>query len=566
MEHRNIFEVFNNVRQLNLPNNDSSEDSSDEESDKESLIVSDYDVENNDEGVSVSENENEIAERVYYSRNEQYIWSTDEYQQVGRRNRQNIIREVDGPSPHVKPQSIDQSFNYFFTDEMLLLIVGKTNEYANEQCLNESHTWNDLCLEELKGFIGILVVMGALRGGKQSLRDFWDETFGQKTIIATMSRERFMQLLKFIRFDSHSTRTIRQKNDRLAPIRELWDLFTSNCRKNIIPSPFLCVDEQIVPTRGRCPFRIYMGNKPHKYGIKNWVLADTNGYCVDSIVYLGRKKDEPPDVNQPKNVVTNLVKRFYGSGRNVTADNFFVSIPLAEHLYANGMTLLGTVRRNKAQIPKEFVTKRPHLSSLVAYCNNMQLVSYMAKPSKCVITLSTLHNTSTFENDESKKPSSIIDYNATKYPVDMIDQMCNEFSTRRKIRRWPMTLFFHIIDTCGINAYITWLKLFPDWQVGKAKQRRQLFLKELSLELMKPWMDLRVQYCPKGAMQKRVRLAREACSTTTHVQMEPVLENEKLRGQCHLCVGKRRRIFTTCEKCHRNICKEHSSLICQKCL
>ena len=42
------------------------------------------------------------------------------------------------------------------------------------------------------------------------------------------------------------------------------------------------MDEQLVMFRGCCPFKVFIPNKPRNYGIKIWVLADSeNAYCCN---------------------------------------------------------------------------------------------------------------------------------------------------------------------------------------------------------------------------------------------------------------------------------------------
>ena len=119
---------------------------------------------------------------------------------------------------------------------MLDLIV----QYSNSEAENQIHNstvgdqicarWFPICTAEVRAFIGILFLQGVLRGCKQQLRDFWDNRFGQPTVIATMSVMRFMHILKFMRFDDRATRPERAINDKLAPVRELWSLFVRNCK------------------------------------------------------------------------------------------------------------------------------------------------------------------------------------------------------------------------------------------------------------------------------------------------------------------------------------------------
>jgi len=54
----------------------------------------------------------------------------------------------------------------------------------------------------------------------------------------------------------------------------------------------------------------------------------------------------------------------------------------------------------------------------------------------------------------AKKPFAILDYNATKGAVDAFDELVGNYSCGRKSNRWPMRLFYFMIDTAGVNAYV----------------------------------------------------------------------------------------------------------------
>ena len=73
-----------------------------------------------------------------------------------------------------------------------------------------------------------------------------------------MGRDAFQNILLFIGTDNHETRQERRASDKLAPIREVWEIFTKNCQKCLVPESQMCVDEQLVGFRGRWPFRVYM--------------------------------------------------------------------------------------------------------------------------------------------------------------------------------------------------------------------------------------------------------------------------------------------------------------------
>ena len=96
---------------------------------------------------------------------------------------------------------------------------------------------------------------------------------------------------------------------------------------------------------------------------------------------------------QGKRVVHDMVDHLAGSGRNITTDNFFTSYELGQELLQENLTLLGTMRQNRGEIPEEMLPqkKREVLSTKFCYGNNTQLASYVPKKNKAVIVSSTEH-------------------------------------------------------------------------------------------------------------------------------------------------------------------------------
>jgi hypothetical protein len=51
-----------------------------------------------------------------------------------------------------------------------------------------------------------------------------------------------------------------------------------------------------------------------------------------------------------------MVEGLEKSGRNITCDNFFTSLSLGCQLLSKGFTIVGTMRKNKGEIPFEFTS------------------------------------------------------------------------------------------------------------------------------------------------------------------------------------------------------------------
>ena len=71
-----------------------------------------------------------------------------------------------------------------------------------------------------------------------------------------------------------------------------------------------------------------------------------------------------------------------------------------------------------------------------------------------MILLSTMnHGISIVEEDRKKRPEIIKFYNETKIGVDLVDQMGQTHTCKRQTRRWPLILFYNVLDIAALNAY-----------------------------------------------------------------------------------------------------------------
>jgi hypothetical protein len=90
-----------------------------------------------------------------------------------------------------------------------------------------------------------------------------------------MGLNRAKELFRHMRFDNVNTRTDRIRTDKLAPIRDLWEMHAATLQRHYRPDSCITIDEQLVATRGRCSFRQYIPSKPGKYGIKIFWACDS---------------------------------------------------------------------------------------------------------------------------------------------------------------------------------------------------------------------------------------------------------------------------------------------------
>ena len=160
-----------------------------------------------------------------------------------------------------------------------------------------------------------------------------------------MGRNRFCEIMRFLRFDLRSTRLSRLQTNKFALISAVWDKFVENSIVCFKPGENITVVEQLFPTKARCRFTQFMANKPDKFGIKFWIAVDLESkYILNAIPYLGKDETRPGTQRLSESVVIKLVKPYLDKGRNVTTD-FFTSTHLATQLRKKKKSLVGTLNK-----------------------------------------------------------------------------------------------------------------------------------------------------------------------------------------------------------------------------
>ena len=105
-----------------------------------------------------------------------------------------------------------------------------------------------------------------------------------------MSRNRDQIITKFLHFNNNEA-TPADSTDKLYKLRPIHDKIVGNWHKLFNPGEQISVDKGMLKWRGRLLFRVYNKDKPTKYGIKSYFLADSNsGYCWNMDMYCGQRK------------------------------------------------------------------------------------------------------------------------------------------------------------------------------------------------------------------------------------------------------------------------------------
>lgn len=509
-----------------------------------------------------------------YIAKDKTVWSKTP-PQVHQTPSHNVLRQRSGPHRSTETLSIGDTFKRIITVEMVDLIVRYTNKKANKVYDNynaknpdSQRLWTPVAIQEMCAFIGVLICSGANNSNVDHTSEMWKST-SYPLYRASMGINRFRSIMRFIRFDDVNRRQTQVEKDKAAPIRDIWTMFNSNLSNMYKPTANLTIDEQLYPFRGHTKFTQYIPSKPAKYGIKIWWICDAeNAYPLYGIIYSG-KTGNVREKNQGERVVKELAASFKGSGRNITMDNYFTTLPLAKHLLSWKLTIVGTLRKNKPYIPKQMAPhkSREEYSTLFGFHEHVALCSYVPKKNKAVILLSTMHSDSAVNDDEKKKPHMITYYNKHKTGVDTMDQMVRRYTTHRRTERWPLAMFFNILDVGALASYIIYYE--NNKMIQKKTNQRRTFLRQLSEELAKPFIEGRStngqimrNYNTKIAIESVIGL-QLVPSDVFGEQTQPrdSTGRKKITGSCHVCyketIKRRRKTRKCCLVCEKPVCDEH---------
>lgn len=371
----------------------------------------------------------------------------------------------------------------FLCDELLDLIVLETNRFA-EQSRNKVlpansrlNRWKDTNKQEIMTFLGIVLYMGLKKLPRMT--DYWSKNpLYSDQVSSRMSRNRFELLLRMIHFNDNENIVA---HDRLGKLSPLLNILTNKYKEIYIPEKSVCIDETLVPFRGRLSFRQYIKNKRFKFGIKLYKLCCKDGYTYDLRVYCGKDKQEgkPATISTVMSLMTPLLDH----GRILFTDNYYTSVALAHELQNRKTYLVGTLRKNRKNNPKDVESQKLKKGEICGKESNTGVTVLKWHDKRDVLCLSTVHTTQMTKyqrgGKEKEKPTIIYDYNASKSFIDLSDQLKSYSSPLRKGIKWYRKLAFEILlGTTVVNSYIVYKN------VTKAKMSITEFREQLSASLL----------------------------------------------------------------------------------
>ncbi|XP_032830891.2 uncharacterized protein LOC116954466 [Petromyzon marinus] len=447
-----------------------------------------------------------------------------------------------GPVHSLKPGAEPLEFLKLFLDDAFMeRIAAETNH-----CAAQSHAvgWKPATRATVSTFLGVLLVMGI--NVLPELNQYWatDDCLGNQFIQRAMSRNRFKNLMRYLRLtdDEKMPKKGEAGYDPLYRVRPLIDHLLSAFHRHFVPFRDITVDEATCRFKGTMEFSPYAEAKPTKYGIKVFMSAcAASGYVHSFFVHTGADEYIMRH-GMGHYTMMQLTRRLRGHRHHVYFGRFFTSARLLRDLLRRGVYACGPVRAYHRGFPLDLRDARLRKGD-VHFRQSGQLVACAWGEKKRVTTLST--NSRPIMEPAQKRPGFCSDggcperpqpvgnFNASKDGADAAVHLRTCYSLGREGKKWWRHLIFVLVNTAVANAYtVHRLSNVPPPKLPASHlQFRLLLAKQL------------VAGYAEGRAAKRPRRKRD---------IEKVISTEHLSR--HVCVkftGRKR----VCVLCSRRGCR-----------
>lgn len=467
-------------------------------------------------------------------------------------------------------------FKYFFTDQLITYIVEQSNLFSIQ--VDPSKPAN-ITENELRRYLGVCLYMSVVH--MPNLRSYWGRNLGFSQIKEAMSEKKFEKVRRFLHFNDNSNMLPRDHTDcdKLHKIRPVVDALLSRFQ-NIPIECHLSLDEQICASKGRHSLKQYLPAKPHKWGMKLFVLAGVSGFVYNFEVYTGKGRaneefvDDEVDIGATGNIVQKLC-RIVPSNQNhiVYFDNFYTSLPLVTTLARRGILSLGTVRRNripKCKLPPEKeMNKQERGSSCEYVCTNdgvdVSCVSWKDNKTVCLLSSYTGELPKTtiprYDRKQKKKidincPNVVVEYNRHMGGVDLMNSLIGRYKIKIRSKKWYIRLFYHLLDQTVVNSWLLYRR--QKQQSGETSNIMKLadFRTEVAMCLCKMGSETTPRRGRPSDLEREIQKKKQRSVTTSYVPPKDVRMDETSHWPSY---------DSSRQRCKLPTCKSFSFIKCMKC-
>lgn len=454
-----------------------------------------------------------------------------------------------------------EQFEKFFDQQLFELIAKESSKYAAYRHKPDPN----ITIEELKVYIGILVVSGY--SVQSRLESYWssDPDLRNELVCQAMRKNRFKQISQFLHFKDMNEP---DPTDKIWKLRPLTDHLKKNMLSNFHPEQDLSYDESMIEYYGRHGMKQCLKLKPVPFGYKVWSLCTTSGYLANFEIYQGKN---PRSLSEYEDrfgkciaPLFNMIDDFNDDVRALPFsfffDNLFTGIAALTHLKSLGYNGTGTIRENR--LPKECPLKenkkqtikrgRGYMASKSIEGADIHVTQWVdnsvVRVASTVFGLNPTTKALRYSSAEKKKievsrPLAITKYNKSMGGVDRMDENVSLYRISIHGKKWWSCIFTWMIDVAIQNA----------WQLHRIAhpEMPQLdFRRELAL-----------YYCrhygvpPKSTGNRKRKMEGDDYASIRYDNLSHWPRRMAKRRRCALetCQGS---VRTMCVKCNVGLCTD----------
>lgn len=220
--------------------------------------------------------------------------------------------------------AIEDPFHYFtcfFPRQLMDTVVQQTNLFARQELQKQSQqqskrapkNWKDTTPNEMYVFLGLVLGM-AIEPRKGGYRSYWRKDVNGVCVGANYGRfmtlRRYIDLRRFLHFSDNSTDVPQDHPDydKVKKFRPVLDTFNAQTKKFMSLGDTVSVDELMVKFYGRSFMKVFMANKPTRYGLKFWSANDPgSGYFFHVQPYTGKRPGDAVTTGLGTKVILDMV-------------------------------------------------------------------------------------------------------------------------------------------------------------------------------------------------------------------------------------------------------------------
>lgn len=383
-------------------------------------------------------------------------------------------------------------FSKYFPDCEYQNMADFTNAYAEQTGVLD---WNSTNSRELKIFVGIHLLMGVF--GLPRIRMYWEQKSRINIVADNMTRNRFFELRTNFHIMDNNTVSTNNK-DRFVKVRPIYNVLKKRCNELSIEKN-VCVDEQIVPFKGKLSVKQFMRGKPNPWGIKLFLLCGESGLVYDFLLYQGSTTEFDENIQNIFGlggaVIVKLTLLLKKKRHFLYMDNFFTSFNILHALQHNCIYAAGTIRVNRFMKPpfisdkdlKKMGRGTSFEVSTDMPDSNIGLIKWYDNKAVMLgsnfITSGIPDEVKRYDKKEKtyitiNRPEIVKRYNQSMGGVDKHDQLVSFFRTFIKSKKWTMRMVTHAFDMATVNSWLEYKMDYGHLNLEKNKKMDLLHFKE----------------------------------------------------------------------------------------